>query len=192
MADRVLEASYRLADPRHLFKAPDDPFSPDYGIAPVLDEVANELYTTTSYRMVRLRLELPEDHTTNESVERIQHAIGRYCYQTGRELDSTRRGERSRGFLALGGALIALAVFVVINRSFSGTDDYWVDLFTEGITVAFWVAVWFPLDTLIFGQWQHRLDQRIYRTLAEMDLDVVATPAGGPTDPGVGSSSAAS
>jgi hypothetical protein len=61
--------------------------------------------------------------------------------------------------------------------------------------VAFWVAVWFPLDTLLFGQWQHRLDQRIYTTIAAMDLLVVASPGSGapdpgPTDSGAGSSTA--
>ena len=95
MADRTLVASYRLEDPRHLFKAPDDPFSPDYGIGPVLDEVVNDLYTTTSYRHVHLTLELPPEETTPGSVERIRTAIGRYCDQSGRELDRTRRGSGS-------------------------------------------------------------------------------------------------
>ena len=195
MADRTLVASYRLENPRHLFQAPDDPFSPDYGIGPVLDEVVNDLYTTTSYRHVQLTLELPPEETTPGSVERIRTAIGRYCDQSERELDRTRRGERFRATFALVIALTALVCFVIVNRSVQDSGDFVVEVVIEGLTVAFWVAVWFPLDTLLFGQWQHRLDQRIYTTIAAMDLVVVASPGSvapdpGPTDSGAGSSTA--
>ena len=61
-----------------------------------------------------------------------------------------------------------------------------------GLAIAFWVAVWFPIDSLLFGQWQHRLDGRIYRTLEKVDLEIVAVEGAGPTGPGDGSSSAAS
>ncbi len=190
MADRVLEASYRLVDPRHLFKAPDDPFSPDYGTAPVLDEIVNDLYTTTSYRSVHLRLELPTEDTTPESVDRIRLAIARYCEQSETEVDRTRRGERSRATFAFVIALIALVCFVIVNRSIRDQSDFWVEVVIEGLAVAFWVAVWFPLDALLFGQWQHRLDQRIYRTLAAMDLEIVGVDA--TTGRAGGSSSGAS
>jgi hypothetical protein len=189
MADRVLEARYRLVDPRHLFKEPDDPFSPDYGTGPALDDLVNLLYTTTSYRHVELTLELPPEETTPSAVDRIRLAIQRYCEQSERDLDRTRRGERSRATFALVLAVVALLVFVVINRSVQDSADFVVEVVVEGLAVAFWVGVWFPLDTLLFGQWQHRLDLRIYRTLAAMDLVVVAALET-PTDPAVGSSSA--
>jgi len=195
MADRVLEARYRLEDPRHLFKEPDDPFSPDYGTGPALDDLVNHLYTTTSYRHVHLTLELPPEETTPSAVERIRVAILRYCEQSERDLDRTRRGERSRATFAVALALVALVCFVIVNRSIRDSSDFWVEVVIEGLAVAFWVAVWFPLDSLLFGQWQHRLDQRIYRTIAEMELVVVATPgdaADPSTGPAAGSSSAAS
>jgi hypothetical protein len=200
MAERVLVAHYRLDDPRHLFKEPDDPFSPDYGTGPALDDLVNHLYTTTSFRHVHLTLELPPEETTPSAVERIRLAILRYCEQSERDLDRTRRGERSRATFAVALALVVLVCFVIVNRSIRGNTDFWVEVVIEGIAVAFWVAVWFPLDTLLFGQWQHRLDQRIYRTIAEMDLHVVAwdvdvapgDAAGAPTDPAAGSSSGAS
>jgi len=173
MADRVLVSRFRLEDARHLFVRADDPFSPDYEISPAIEVLAYDLYTTTGYKDVHLTLELPPEDLTPEGVERIRVAIQRYCASTARELDRTRRGERSRGLIALGAALIALACFVGINRVLRDESGFWVDVFTEGIVVAFWVALWFPLDTLLFGQWQHRLDRRIYTTLADLDLEVV-------------------
>ena len=199
MADRTLVARYRLEDPRHLFVAPPDPFSPDYGTGPVLDDVVNDLYTTTSYKHVHLTLELPPEETTPAAVDRIRVAVLRYCDQSERELDRTRRGERFRATFALAIALVALVCFVIVNRSIRDSTDFWIEVVVEGLAVAFWVAVWFPLDSLLFGQWQHRLDQRIYRTIAEMDLDVVArtarsadAPTDAPRDREAGSSTAAS
>jgi hypothetical protein len=194
MADRTLVARYRLEDPRHLFVAADDPFSPDYGIAPVLDEIVNDLYTTTSLRQVQLTLELPATETTPSAVERIRGAVSRYCDQSVRELDRTRRGERSRAWFALALAVIGLVCFVLVSRATRDSADFWVEVAIEGLTVAFWVAVWFPLDLLLFGQWQNRLDQRIYRAIAAMDLDVVPTgpPPARPRDPADGSSNAVS
>jgi hypothetical protein len=190
MADRVLEATYRLVDPRHLFVAPADPFSPDYGTGPVLDDVVNDLYTTTSYKHVHLTLELPPEETTPAAVDRIRVAVLRYCDQSERELDRTRRGERFRATFALVIALTALVCFVIVNRSVQDSADFVVEVIIEGLTVAFWVAVWFPLDTLLFGQWQRRLDQRIYTTIAAMDLVVVPSTGSAATDPEADSSTA--
>jgi hypothetical protein len=149
MAERVLVAHYRLDDPRHLFKEPDDPFSPDYGTGPALDDLVNHLYTTTSFRHVHLTLELPPEETTPSAVERIRLAILRYFEQSERDLDRTRRGERSRATFALALALVVLVCFVIVNRSIRGNTDFWVEVVIEGLAVAFWVAVRFTAQQRI-------------------------------------------
>jgi hypothetical protein len=50
---------------------------------------------------------------------------------------------------------------------------FWSDFFSEGVTVASWVAVWYPMDNLFFGQWHKRLDLRVYRVLRDLNLEVV-------------------
>jgi len=174
---RMLEARVRLVEVGHLFRASDDPFHPDDDASGTLEQLAYDLYTRTSYRSVRLTLELPAEETSADAIHRLRAAIGSYCDRRIREYDRTRVGERSRALVALAGALVALVIFVAISRAVSDANSFWFDLFTEGITVAFWVAVWFPLDLLLFGQWQHRLDTRIYDALRAMELSVVATPA---------------
>jgi hypothetical protein len=174
--DRTLEARVQLVDVGHLFRASDDPFHPDYDASGTLEQLAYDLYTRTSYRAVKLTLEVPATAATPDAAARLREGIGRYCERQIREYDRTRVGERSRAFLALGAALVALAIFVGINRAVRDDGSFWTELFTEGITVAFWVAVWFPLDSLVFGQWQHRLDTRIYDALRDMELTVVAHP----------------
>ena len=63
---------------------------------------------------------------------------------------------------------------MVINRALRSSSSFWSDFFSEGVTVAFWVAVWYPLDNLFFGQWQKRVDLRVYRALRDLDLEVVS------------------
>jgi hypothetical protein len=63
---------------------------------------------------------------------------------------------------------------VLVHRALRDSESFWSDFFSEGITVAFWVAVWYPLDNLFFGQWQQRLDTRVYRAIRELDLEIVA------------------
>jgi hypothetical protein len=60
-----------------------------------------------------------------------------------------------------------------VNRALSDEHSYWASLFSEGVTIGFWVAVWFPVDSLAFGQWQHRLDRRIYGMVRDLELVVV-------------------
>ena len=74
--------------------------------------------------------------------------------------------------LAIG--VVALTAAVVVHRALRSSESFWADFFSEGITVAFWVAVWYPLDNLFFGHWQQRVDLGVYRARSrDLDLEVV-------------------
>ena len=79
MADRVLDTRTRLTDTHHLFKESEDPFDPDYEASGTLEQIANELYAHTTYRSVRLTLELPPSAVTDDVAARLHSAIDRYC-----------------------------------------------------------------------------------------------------------------
>ena len=51
-------------------------------------------------------------------------------------------------------------------------DSLLLQVISEGLSVAGWVALWFPLELLSFTVWQHRLDKRIYTMLASMELEI--------------------
>jgi hypothetical protein len=178
-ADRVYDARVRLENPGYLFRECDDPFNVDYDSSGTLEQIAGELYAHTSFRHVRLTLELPATDTSPDSVERLRDAIRRYAERQMRDTDRTRLGERWRASVALVIALVALVLFVFLNRALSNVHSYWATLFSEGVTIGFWVAVWFPVDSLAYGQWQHRLDHRIYGMVR--DLELVVVPASDPT-----------
>ena len=57
-------------------------------------------------------------------------------------------------------------------RLIGDPDNLTLDIASEGIIVAGWVILWFPLDLLIFTGWQRRLDKRIYTVLMEADVTI--------------------
>jgi hypothetical protein len=173
--ERVYDTRVRLDNVAHLFRECDDPFDTDYDASGTLEQIANELYAHTSFRHVRLTLELPATDASPERVERLRDAIRRYAERQMRDTDRTRLGERWRASVALVIALLALGLFVFLNRALSHVHSYWATLFSEGVTIGFWVAIWFPVDSLAYGQWQHRLDHRIYGMVRDLELVVVPT-----------------
>jgi hypothetical protein len=176
MSDRLYDTRVRLKDVGYLFRECDDPFDSDYDASGTLEQIANELYAHTAFRRVRLTLEVPADDVEPGTVERIREGIRHYAERQIRDTDRTRLGERWRASVALVVGLAALVLFVFENRALSDVESYWATLFSEGVTIGFWVAVWFPVDSLAYGQWQHRLDRRIYGMVRDLDLVVVPAP----------------
>jgi hypothetical protein len=175
VAGSVLERRVVLDDVVHLFHEAPDPFSPDYEVSPALEFLASELYAKRALRSVRLTLELPGSQITPDVVRTTSEGIRRYCNRYVREVERTRISERWRNVAALAIGVVALAAAVVVNRALRSSSSFWSDFFSEGVTVAFWVAVWYPLDNLFFGQWQKRVDLRVYRALRDLDLEVVSS-----------------
>ena len=50
-----------------------------------------------------------------------------------------------------------------------------MDVLLDGLGVGAWVALWWPFDQL-FQWWQGRLDERTYRRLPEVAVQVLAGP----------------
>jgi len=52
--------------------------------------------------------------------------------------------------------------------------SYLVQLAGNGLSVAGWVAVWYPLDSLIFQVWLQRQDREAFRILRDATVSVRA------------------
>ena len=60
--------------------------------------------------------------------------------------------------------------------SMLGASGLLLDVAVEGLSVASWVAIWWPLDQLLHASWQLRLDERSYRTLQGIHLRILPDP----------------
>ena len=57
-----------------------------------------------------------------------------------------------------------------------GTSGLLLDVAVEGLGVASWVVIWWPLDQLLHANWQLRLDEGSYRKLQGLYLRVLPDP----------------
>ena len=72
-------------------------------------------------------------------------------------------------------AVLAWILLIGVARLIGDPDNLTLDIASEGIIVAGWVILWFPLDLLIFTGWQRHLDKRIYTVLMEADVSIEPT-----------------
>ena len=59
----------------------------------------------------------------------------------------------------------ALLAFIGASRLVFNENNLFLQIVGEGLAVAGWVALWFPVEQLTFNARQHRLDRKIYSLL---------------------------
>jgi hypothetical protein len=119
---------------------------------------------------VRLRLHV----TAHEPVPAGIPMIVRHHFAALRDRSEyrMRRTMRAGRFSLVVGVLvllIALALAEVVNRMSSSGLGVVVE---EGLTIVGWVALWRPLDLLLFERWGLRREVALYRRLEEMEVEV--------------------
>lgn len=164
-----MQVTLSLADISELFEPPAiTPFSDryrNYSSKAGMDYVLGELYAHRSADRISLTVLLPADRITPGLDRKTQEAIARYA-------DARITGARhevnkvwQQGTRALPVAVIGLLILIQGSLPLMEARSYWLQVLGNGLNVAGWVAVWFPLDALIFQLWLSRQDKRAYRVL---------------------------
>lgn len=168
----------RLRDAAHLFQPPDfTPFSEYYyphGSKPAIEQVTAEIFAHPRTRRLQLLITLPSAQVTPETEAAVRTAVRRYAdAQLGdarlQSIKTRDQATRALPLAALGLVLIAGSV-PLMDPSLS----YLVQLAGNGLSVAGWVAVWYPLDSLIFQVWLQRQEHSAYRILRDAEITVRA------------------
>jgi len=161
----------RLAD---LYTAPD--YDPLHGHAEELsglDRLMNELRSQPRVP-VRARLVLPASERTPDLDVRCRSAL-RAVLQ--RRLERNRNDAlslRQEGYATLWRGLLFLAVCLLGSRIMAevtllpGFMERFLD---EGLVIAGWVALWYPLDVLLYQWWPLARERNLYERLRDLQLD---------------------
>jgi hypothetical protein len=178
---RDLELTLPLRSVEHLFAAPElDPFSPEYemyGEKPGIETIAGVLHAEQGVRHVQAILELPPDTIDAGLERRVAEAIARYCRVKIGELDIELLRLRRYGIRALAIGLVAVLVLNTITHPLESSDNPILELISQGLQIASWVTLWFPINVLVYDQWYSRRDQRVYADMLLMDVTVVPNPS---------------
>lgn len=126
---------------------------------------------------IHATIELPRDEITPDLEARVKVSIDRYCDHRIADLDHRRVALRQEGFSALVLSVPVLAVALLLTAAVEhgGLPAFWRSFLGDGVLLVLaWVALWYPLDTLL---WYGRPVTHEIRVLrAVRDLDLVVRP----------------
>jgi hypothetical protein len=162
-----------------LFAAPSvDPFSPDYERYPDkagVDAIAGVLHAERPLAGVGVTIELAEHDGDELPARQAPEAVKRYCRVKIGDLDQDLRLIRRYGSWALAIGALAVLVLNAIANPLDSTEDDFLQLISQGLQIAAWVTLWFPINLLVYDRWYARRDQAVYRDMLEMQVQVVTT-----------------
>jgi hypothetical protein len=165
-----------------------DPLIEDYpprGDVSGVEHAINVFYAKPKYGSLELRVSLPRSEITPDVADRISTSIGRWCRARLVDVDEEIHASRWRGGRALVFGFGALFLFTGFSKILDRYDSgAWLEILSEGFNIAGWVALWFPLEVLMFSVWQHRLDRKGYLLLSEAQVQVMSHYHSVEADPG--------
>jgi hypothetical protein len=192
MAADVLRITLRLRTIEHLFTDPDlSPFDPYYAptsFAAGMDYVVGEMQRSPRTRRTELTVLLPPHQIEPDLQQRTRVAIGRYAEAWATSERQQLAVEFQRAwqvtFLAVAFFAVANLITIAYNRQgeILGASGIALDVMTEGLGVAAWVALWWPLDQLMHALWQRRLDSRAYEELNTVAVRILPDPDAPPAE----------
>jgi len=172
--DVAITLPLRTAD--DLFKDPDvDPFSPGYeryGDRPGIDVISGVLRIERPVSSVHTTVELAAGFDEAPGAQ-AGDAVRRYCHVKIADLEQELREIRRYGAWALVLGFLAVLVLNAIARTLDSSDDNTLQSISQGVQVASWVVLWFPVNLLVYDRWYARRDQAIYEEMLKMDVSVV-------------------
>ena len=160
-----------------LFAPPEaDPFSDSYeryADKPGVDAIAAVLHAERPISDVRVTVELGDDEPDEAKTRQALEAIRRYCRIRIADLDYDLRLIRKHGVWALVVGAAAVLVLNAVANPLESSDDGLLQLIAEGLQIAAWVTLWFPINLLVYDRWYARRDQAVYRDMLKLHLSVV-------------------
>jgi hypothetical protein len=171
--NQTLDVRIELADPRELFAAPSpDPLSGQPHGESGIDRILNQLRPRPK-RSVRATLALPAAVRSADFESRCRQAIQDYCDARIAHICNDRsslwyegRATLVRGLLFLGLCMLGSRI-VGEPRYLHAVIARFLD---EGFVIAGWVALWYPLDALLYQHWPLARERRLYQAVREMDV----------------------
>ena len=169
----ILDGPEELFVPRAVNPLVED--YPSRGDVSGVEHAVNVFYAKPKYDSMEIHISLPSSEITPEVADRMSTAISRWCRARLVDIDEEIDASRWRGRRTLVFAFLALFFFTGLSKIL---DHYGgsllLEILSEGFNIAGWVALWVPIEILMFDVWQHRLDRKAYVLLSEAHVQVTS------------------
>lgn len=156
---------------------PDDPAAPGFALSTGMERALAGATALGVAERRRARLVVRMPSPGPDDARRIAASVA--AYTAARRADARLRmvALRREGLQTLGVAsvFIAACLLVWLVVELYPREGLLKDLARDGVVIAGWVALWRPLDLLLFDTWLLRRDGRILEAVAAMPIVVEAT-----------------
>lgn len=157
-----------------LFQSQPDPFRPSYSPHPRIEALIDEAKALPVNTTLRIELHVSHAEIT-QGLLPLADAVRQFCDQEiHRELASLDRIRRD-GTASLLRGLIFLSASFALSTAFAAVEvrsTLLHHLFTEGMVIAGWVALWGPFEMLMFNRAPHKSRIRALQMLRKAEWEV--------------------
>ena len=116
---------------------------------------------------------LPTSERAADLEARTRTALQRYCDVRIAQGLNDKASLRHEGLATLWRGLVFMALCMLASR-IVGEPRYLPGIVArfldEGFIIAGWVALWYPLDVLLYQHWPLTREQRLYAQLRDMEM----------------------
>ncbi len=150
-----------------------DPLSGRSEEVPGIERLANQLRRLPR-APVTTRIALPASERAPDLEQRCRGALRAVLDGRIERNRNDARSLRKEGYATLWRGLVFLAACLLASRLLSEFDllpgfiERFID---EGLVIAGWVALWYPLDVLLYQRWPLARERRLYESLRDMRLE---------------------
>ena len=125
----------------------------------------------------KLVLLMPPDKVTPGLARECEEAMDRFTATKVRDNINRMAAINRRGLLMIPYAMMFLVAAVGMAVIFGsemvpGIPPVWASVLSEGLFIVAWVAMWGPLDTLLFGRFPLLTENRTLHALESTKVDV--------------------
>lgn len=162
--DRIARL-YNVLDPAPFQEKELDPAADDYIVGSAED---------LGSRPMRLAIMLPEAELVLPEAQQVPASI-RHHFKLRH--DSERRRLRNmwwRGRTSLLIGLAFLAICLVARNLLAGSPSAVAHIVAEGLLIVGWVAMWGPLDIILYGWWPIYSRSKLFARLSCLDVELRA------------------
>lgn len=164
-----------LATIDELFIAPPyDPMAGKYEEMSGLDRIVAEFKAPVP-DPGELVLIVPAEHVHAGLEVAVRTAIAGVCEARIQDLDQQRRAIRllGRRELVFGLLFLAICLLIAILLEATISDRAFLGRFlVEGVVIIGWIALWHPVDMLIYDSWPVDRDTRIYERIRDLPVRI--------------------
>jgi hypothetical protein len=183
---RTRQFVLRLDHPEQLFAA--DPISPmstrytEYTAQPALDTVRDLLLMRMPRRDADVQIDvlLPEEEIRPGMDQDLTAAVRRWVrVQNTIDVEATEAGGAVGWRLFLIGVVaffILQMISIWVRGKATEFDGYLVDSLGEGLSVASWVMLWFPLQIATMEVWRAMIRRQRMRVIERVQVRVLPDP----------------